>query len=221
MPKISNNTVNVYNHHIQKSFDVAINYNQQHAFYAQIETAFVEIADHMGDDELKDYKLERSYKTKYRQGSYKWITAGSNKGEVLSQMKKFLEFATAKTLSHRNVIIVFFTGRDNMRYNNHRYNIEHPQIGLKFGLTYAVETSVTDKKVYSTYNGNDHRGNPIRQELNLYGEASCIIPDTPENRETLESLYHNLNSLNERLKEFTATPEALLGLISSNQKLLG
>ncbi len=59
-----------------------------------------------------------------------------------------------------------------------------------------------------------------RKEINIWNSATTIIPDTPENRATLENLYNAFQGLNEKLKSFMQTPETLIEFIQSNVKLL-
>jgi hypothetical protein len=222
MPKISTNQIQLYHKDIKKNYDIVINYNQKVHFYTIIPDEFKEVVHHL-DDELKDgYFITKLLKRKYDESTYSYVINASSESDCLERTKVCLRALTDKIIEKRNVIIVFYEPNDNMRYNNHLHNDEHPQIGLKFGLTYAVETSVGDKKVYSLYSKYEAFGkmNTDRKELNLWNKASTIIPDTPENRVMLEQLYSNLDKLNKKLTEFTSTPDKMLEFISSNIKML-
>ena len=224
MPKISTNNVQIHNKHITKDYTVDIMYNQKHHFYANIHSEYRDIVHHLGDDKLKELSIVKDYAKKYpsAEDKYQPIIVGATENEVLSKMRTALTYFTDKSIVQRNVIIVFYNSKDIQHYNRHTYNKEHPQIGLQYALTYAVETSVGDKKIYATYTPYESFGETRINihELNLYHAASTIIDDTPENRATLEHLYTALFNLNKKLGEFTSTPEKLLELISSNQKLL-
>jgi hypothetical protein len=128
-----------------------------------------------------------------------------------------------KAIVQRNVIILFFNPEYEVRYGNHKHNESHPQIGCQIGLTYAVESCVGDKKVYSLYKSHEAFGETKvqRTELSLWNKSVTIIDDTPANRAALESLYEAMNNLILKLKEFASSEEKLLGLIQSNIKLLG
>jgi hypothetical protein len=224
MPTISNNSVRVWNKEIDKTYDIVIKYNQKHHFYTNIPESFKEIVHHLTDDEREKMFIQELVKGPYGSNEYEQIISGETESECLGRIKDCLTVVVDKALVQKKVIIVFYDGADTVTYNNHRYNNEHPQIGLKFGLTYAIETSVGDKKVYSTYTTRrgiiDDKEIVERHELSLWNKAATIIPDTEENRNALELLYTNLNILNEKMKEFTSTPVRMLEFIATNVKML-
>lgn len=226
MPKISNNDISVYHKDIRRNFKITVMYNQDHLFYAVIPSEFNEIINHLSGTECIELFIHKMYKAKnkniIKDATFTPIVTAGSEGECLSLMKKCLEQMVNKSIVQRKVIILFYNAKDNCNYNEHRYNDAHPQIGMQFGLTYAIETSVGESKVYSTYREWEAFGEKRvdRTELRLYDGASTIIPDTPENRATLETLYNNLALLNSKIKDFTQTPETLLLFIESNIKLL-
>lgn len=225
MPKISRNDMTIHHADIKKYFEVEIMYNQENLFYAKIDPSFDELFDHATHAKLNEFKATRFYKSsRYRltNGPYSRIVKGDTESECLSNIRKFYEHFLTETIQKRDVIIVFYNPKDTTNYQQHKYNDAHPQIGMQFGLTYAVETTSGDKKVYNQYKTFDSFGEQIiqRTELSLWNKASVIIDDTPGNREFLEGLYKALFTLNEKLAQFTATPDDLLNLIANNQKLL-
>lgn len=226
MPKISNNHMSIYHKDIKKNYTIVVMYNQEYTFYAVIPPEFKEIVHHLSDTERKDLFIHKKYASKRGShivdAAYDAIISATTEGDCLSRMRKCIESLMDKAIQQCKVIILFYNPKDTMNYNEHKYNDQHPQIGLQMGLTYAVETSVGDKKVYSLYREYEAFGEKHvdRKELNLWNKAATIIPDTPENREALEYLYNALKLLNEKLTSFTATPEKLLEFIQSNVKLL-
>lgn len=225
MPKISNNSLPIHHKDIKRTFDIVIMYNQEYGFYAEIPSEFHEIVNHLSHEDCQLLFISKKYAKKHSMDNkYTSIITSPMEGQCLGRMKDCILKLMDKAITQRDVIIVFFNPKDLTTYNNHVHNLEHPQIGMQFGLTYAVETSVGEEKVYSIYPEGGYVESCIRKErkeISLYDKASTIIPDTPQNRETLEKLYTAFVVLNERLKEFTSSPEKLLKMISSNTKLLG
>lgn len=229
MPHISNNKVKIYHKEIVKPYKIAISYNQDFLFYAKIPREYEQIVHHLTNEEMKTFSIEkwpnksaqhRSYEAESI--NYEAIITAENEGLCLSAMKKLLEFLIDKAIVQTKVIILFFNPDNTTRYNNHRFNPGNEMIGMQMGLTYAVETVVGEKRIYSTYREYEAFGEKKidRKELNLYDNAATIIPDTPENRETLEYLYTALKALKNKIAGFTKTPEKLLEFIQSNVKLL-
>jgi len=224
MPKISNNSIKVFHKDIHKHYDIVVNYNQKRHFYAMIPLEFKEIVHHLSHEEQKSMFITEELKPPYGSKEYEQFIDDETEGGCLKKVKNCLEILIDKSINQRKVIIVFFNPKDNCNYNDHRYNHEHSQIGLQFGLTYAVETSVGDKKVYSTYTVRTYlHGEEFvdRNELRLYDKAATIIPDTKENRIMLEQLYTNLVILMNKLKEFTSSSEKMISYIENGIKMLG
>lgn len=217
----------VFHEDIQKNFDIVVMYNKDHHFYAKIPVEFKDILDHLSDAETQKFEIFRKWKSKSARfyansKDYDFIITSETEEECLEIMKKCLMSLIGKSIKKRDVIIVFFNPDYTCQYNEHKYNKDHPQIGLQFGITYAVESTVGDKKVYAVYTKynafNEERIN--RQEINLWNKAATIIPDTEENRFMLEQLYQNLQKLTKKLTEFTKTPEDMIKFITSNVKML-
>ena len=205
MPKISNNTISVYNKDIKVDYKIDVNYNQEFMFYALIPEEFKELVKHLTEEELKVFNIVKRYKNKRDQYThiYDPIISSKTENECLLLIKKCLDDFTTKSITQRDVIIVFYNPKDLCDYGSHHYNQEHPQIGMQFGLTYAVETSLKDKKVYSIYPPGGHMNGcvrVVRKEISLWGRSSIIIPDSPANRESLENLYNAFINLNTKMK---------------------
>ena len=221
MPKVSTQTIKAYQKDISKEFKLSLIYNSDLGFHIEIPSEFFEVVKHLSN--LSELSIVRIAKSRNRVSEFKYFVVAESESLCVINTKKCLEYLIDKAIVKRDVIIVFFNPKDTCTYNEHAHNKEHPQIGMQFGLTYAVETSIGEKKVYSLYtertwlNGNVQE---FRKEIYLYGKASTIIPDTPESREMLESLYNAFVSLNEKLKLFTQTPESLLDFIQSKVRLL-
>lgn len=220
MPKISNNRVKLFHKDIEEYVDIVINYNGDDKFYANFPNDFSDIIHHMDESEMAVIGAKYSY-SKANRG--KWIISEEKEGDCLHKMKKALTSLLDKRIEKRDVIILFYKHDKTCRYNTHEYNQIHPQIGIQIGLTYAVETSIGDKKVYSVYREYEifNEKRTERKEITLWNEAATIIPDTPQNREYLEYLYSGFKELNEKMTKFTESSDSLMALIASNQKMLG
>ncbi len=228
MAKVSTEIVKIYHKDIVKEFKVSVMYDDNYNFHIAIPEEFREIVHILDGSQMIDFNVRKKYKNKKdiiltTANSYEPVVSSMHKESCLDDFKKVLMFLVNKSINQRDVIIVFFNPKDLCQYNDHFYNEEHPQIGMQFGLTYAVETSVGDDKVYSIYpEGGHYEACTIRnrKEIRLWDKAATIIADTPENREALEGIYKGLILLNEKIKGFTQSPEMLLAFIESNTKLL-
>jgi hypothetical protein len=229
MPKISKNNITIYNEHLKKDFEVVVMYNQKHLFYAEIPEEFKDIVHHFDKSEMEKFHITKDFgggiQKRISSGinaKYKAIVIAGTEGECLKNIKQVLSYCVGKSVQMRPVIILFYQSDKHTMYNEHHLNNEHPIVHMEMGLTYCTETSVGDKKVYSIYTERDVFGKKemSRRELSLWGRAATIIPDTPENRETLETLYFALQGLRDKIKSFTSTPEKLIEFIESKQNLL-
>jgi len=216
MPKISTKYIRVRNQDIDKGFDVVINYNKDFLFYAAIPIEFQHAVEHLTAQELKVLKIEMFRKSRADVHGYPIVSSASETG-CEADMKKALDFLISKTIAKRNVIIVDFKSES---YNRGiPTNPEHPVIGIAFSLTYAVESTSGENKVYSLYETYGDR--VTRTEIYMHNrDLFRIIDDTPENRSALETLYKALNDLKEKLAHFTKDNNILLDFIQSNVKLL-
>lgn len=226
MPKISNHRIQVLHKDIKEWYDITVMYNQEFKFYGVIPDVFNLIVKHLSKDEMDKLNITKRFAKGSRSNSvnddFDAIVYSTTEKECVQLLKDALLVLVGKKIVKTNVIIVFFNPKDNCQYGEMQYNKEHPQIGMQFGLTYAVETSVGDKKVYSVYTEYETFGRKevVRKEISLWNSSTTIIPDTKESRITLEEIYNAIHLLNTKLKEFTSTPEKLLGLIDSKIKLL-
>jgi len=220
MPKISTNQVKIYHKDIEEYFTLVVMYNQTNRFYIEVPDPFTDIINHLSDEELETLKIIFNHE---KRSSNKKIISAETEEICIDLMKKAIKNLIDKRIVQRDVIIVFYNPKDECTYGDHRYNKEHPQIGMQIGLTYAIESTLGDKKVYSTYETKDWFGDlrTNRTEIRLWNQSATVIPDTPQNRETLERLYDGFVKLNEKMKEFTKTPDSLIAFIDSKLKILG
>jgi hypothetical protein len=218
MPKIKEVEIRVSGKSMNRYFKVVLMYNSDESFYAAIPSEFNELFDSMKEDELNKFGARRLYKNK-NMTSFSRIVSHTIEFGCIENMKQILSVFMDQTIVKRNVIILFYNPQQNTRYGGLIHNTEHPQIGLQMGLTYCVETLSGDKKSYNIYSKNA-LGNDTRTEISLWNKSCVVIDDTLENRIFLETLYEALDKLNNKLADFTSTPEKLLNLISSGQKLL-
>lgn len=224
MAKIGKRSVTIYHKEMKRTFEYEMLYNSDNLFHAMIPSEFNDTFDHLNETQLKELSAAKSYKRKFNAGPYTRIVHAVNEGSCEEAMKKFIEAVMDSEIKRRNVIVLFYNGKDQCNYGDHQYNGEHPQIGFQIGLTYCVETTLGDKKIYNLFREEkdfDGEKRTIRKEIRIIDYHTTIIDDTPKNREFLENIYSKLGWLNNQLKEFTKTEESLLGLIESNQKLLG
>lgn len=227
MPKISTNNIRIYTKKINEDFSIEVHYNQDNLFYAVLPERLNEAWDHLTEEQKKEFGASQYFKSmrdRMNGTNFKRIVSAANEGECLIAMKKVIESLIVSSIITRNVIVVFCNPKDNCQYGSFQENEHHPQIGVQFSLTYAVETRVGNGKnvynIFKTYTGLRDEVETTRRELNFYGPNYTVIDDTPENREFLENVYSKLVALKDALKEYTQTPESLLQLIASKQLLI-
>jgi hypothetical protein len=225
MPKISTNETKICHKDIDVRLKIVIMYNQKWSFYSIIPEEYKDAIQLLSKDDKKENKLREMYLGKFpKHGEEpKYIVHAENEYDCLNQAQAVIKVLLTNVVKKRDVIIVFYNPKNRSNYNNHLYNKEHDQIGLQFGLTYAVESSVEDKKVYSMYTevySHTKEKEYKRDELSLWNESATIIDDTPKNREMLEALYTSLHTINTKLTEFMKSPDALAEFIKVGMKAL-
>lgn len=228
MPKISTHIEAIHHKDIKKSYEIVIWYNQDYLFYAKFNDEFLEALSHLTKEERDNLGISRFYKGKYPNTSDNPVYVVSNETELgcIKKMTEAIVFLLDKTISKRDVIIIFFDENERgmeMR-NTNKNSKEFPRIGLGFGLTYAVETTSGEKTIYSIYEDHtsimDEKITTIRKEISLWRNEGVVIPDTKENRRHLEDIYNCLSVLISTLKEVTENKDVLLKFIESKVKLL-
>jgi len=222
MPKIRTETIHVQHKDIRRTFQLNLMYNGTDKFNIVIPEEYHEIINHLEDKELEANSVSCKAKSKTSREPI-YFTHAETEEECLQRTKKFLHILTDKEIVQRNVILVFYNQNNVGHYGTLRHNKEHPQIGMKYGLTYAVETSVADKKVYSLYIEKQRMDGTTwqdRLEISLWNELVTVIPDTPENRKVLEDIYNAFINLNEKMKTFTKNSDSMLEFIQSKVKML-
>lgn len=231
MPKISKNTIQIYNKkQSNTNFVIDILYNQDLKFYAVIPAAFNENFDLLSGSELEGFAATRKYKSVTDRVSstqnFERIISSDTEVGVLSNMKRFLEYLIDFTIVSRNVIILFFN-TNGTTYNNMSFaKSKYPQIQMELGLVYCVETSIPNVGTpkYMQYRKTERLSGGFieeKSEFNIWGKQCTVIDDTEENRAFLEKIYNGFSELISAMKEFTKTPEALLQLIGSGLRLIG
>lgn len=226
MPKISNNQVTIYKETIKLHYTVVIMYNQNNMFYAVVPEEFNEHVKHLTDDERKTLYVsyERTNSRLQTKESSRFIICAETEQLCLERWKTAIKILAEKKIEKRNVIIIHFIPNNTTSYGSMSYNREHTQIGLQFGLAYALETKSGDTKNYKRIhthkdnNGNEHTS---YQDMSIYRGSCTVIDDTEENRLFLNNLYNALKNLHDKLKDYTSTSESILQLIQSGTKLIG
>lgn len=222
MPKIGKRSVTIYHKDMRRVFEFDMMYNGEHLFYGKIPNEFNDAFDHLSSEKLRELSAEKAYKRKFQKGEFSRIVHSNHEGTCESKMKELISLLMDSQIKKREVIVLFYDATDNCRYGDFEQNPEHPQIGLRMGLTYCVETTLGDKCVYNIYTEREAFGEKRvdRKEIRLT-RGCVVIDDNPKNREFLENIYIKMSQLNNNLALFTKDKDSLLDLIESNQKLLG
>lgn len=228
MPKISNKSFKASNDDISKHYNVEVMYNSEKLFYVVIPAEFNEQVDLLSESQMKKWHISKIPLTKRYNAEFKRIVNSTTEDDAVFKCKEAVEKMMKTAVKKRNVILIFYDEDNHCDYSGMKHNNEHPQIGLRFGLTYCVETCLgPDKKIYNLYtthkkaSWNDDEDYTTRSEVSAWNSKFTVIDDTPANRAFLEDLYTKMNLLNKQLGKITKTPEQLLKVIASNQKLIG
>lgn len=223
MPKISKYGFRSNTTDIAKYFELDIQYSTPY-FYIDIPVEFMEAFKLFSKEQLTDcsgalYMKRGHYGESNRSGKVSAIT----EKEVKENCDKAFKLLQENSVKKTEVIIITFEDKlFKGHYPQSTYNDEHQKIGLEFGLKYCTKVQLGDKIVYNSYKTQDWRGKDeiVRTEISTHNE-DVIILDTPENRVFLESVYDKFHQLIILLGKHLNTPEDVLNMISSNQKLLG
>ena len=220
MPKISQNQVTIYHSDLSKQFTIVVMYNSEFKFYSKIPSEFHDTVKHLSENQMK--KLFMVSRSRKHNSEFSPAVCADSEDDCIIKTKTAYKFLMTMSIEKRDVIIVFYENRDVCSYGDLEHNKEHPQIGLRFGLTYAVETTSGDKKVYNIYDKYEAFGEERikRREIHIWNQHCTVIPDSPENRIFLESLYEALKGLNQKITSISESEPKLLEFINSNQKML-
>lgn len=217
MAKIGKEYIGINKEGIHKSFNVDVEYTRSNGFFIVIPVELQSKAEILKDN----------YSSIVRSKVEVFIVQGKNEMDCINNAK--LEFFNLlkSTIKERAVIIVLYEPDNNCTFGEHQYNKEHTQIGLRMGLTYAIEVESLGKLSYFLQEGmltGDGLSPSFRYKsgtnLRIWERGSTIIDDTPDNRLFLETLYLNLKVLNDKLGTFTKTPESMQNFIESKVKLI-
>lgn len=219
MPKIRTLTVNYTIDSNQHKIDVNIMYDVEKAiFYVVPPKHFYEAIDTMSDELRTTHHIRHAQGIR---GVYGHIIADSSESILANDISFLFHCCGNACKKIRNVIIVWCTGTDSsdkdVYHRTQKSNKEEKEISLKLKFILAVETKIGEgTPVYTQQNV------PWKNTISIsgYREAGLVIDDTPENRLFLEDVYSKFDSLIVNLQKFFATPDDLLQLIASNQKLL-
>lgn len=225
MPKIStNNSIKIETEKFKMSEQVDVHYNKEVHFYIQIPDKYS-----VQFDSIESIPYTCKIGKFFGQGNdpRKKVVHGASEKEVLERAKEVFIKLASTSMEERNVIVVQLEthGIDDLSRKRNWYgDIDRPNIGLELQMTYATEVSVLGQKPkYYKYANNYRFGEDVvdRHEVNDGWRKNPVIPDTPENRQFLENIHEALIKLTTTMKEYTETPEKILEMINSNQKLIG
>jgi hypothetical protein len=230
MPKISTNRLCIYNtKQSHTEFVIDVFYNNDLKFYATIPDAFNENFDLLSFTEMQGFNAGKHYRSQTDRVSnpnnFKRIVSDTTENGVIKNIEKFLSYLIEFTIVSRDVIVLFFNTNET-RYNNMSFEkTKHPQRQMVLGITYCTETRIPNlgKPKYMQYKEyTTASGNLIKEksEFHIFNDKCTVLDDTPENRIFLENIYVGFDNLIKAMEEFTKTPETLLALIQSGQKLL-
>lgn len=228
MAKIRNVYIRVDNEDIKKSFNVNITYSaKEKRFEIILPDELKQVVIGFTHQENHDKGLR--YKPDYRGNGMDrlcgdYYVIGDTEVLVESKAIEVFTFLNNQQVKRRDVIVIDFQDYDNRHYRDN-YNQEHPKIGMQFGLLYCTETKSGESgkpnyTITKTYNGGlNNEFSKVRSKD--FASSAVVIDDTEANRLFLENTYSLLSRLINQLSEHCKTPEAILQLISSNQKLIG
>lgn len=225
MPRISTSNLKIRAGDIDQNIQLVVFYTSDYGFYAAIPDELGDKFDQLTEDQMKEYNAARKYKTKYPQTDdpHQKVVKADTEGGVEVAMKKLVTFMLQLSMKKEAVIIIEFDGDIDTDHADDPNEL--PQVKLEFSATYCFKVSTaTGKDRYYKYTekpwGNEIETFRTEVYLNDWRENHVIIPDTKENRAFLEDLHKALKLLYTKMKEFTATSEDVLALISKQQKLL-
>jgi hypothetical protein len=233
MAKISKKTERLRDGEIDQHIEFTVFYNSDIGFYAEVPGDYGENFDQLDDEQLKKLAGQKKYGRKYASADepHKRIVVATTEDELVEAMKTMVLHLIKMTLAKVPVILIEF--EDKSEHADSMYQVvkrqrrgmgddyrdpnELPTVGLEFSATYCFQVSASGGKD-RFYKYDEHKR---RTEVHLgWREKKTMIPDTPENRLFIEELHKALYTLVTKMREFTATPEDMLKLIDSRQKLL-
>lgn len=220
MPKITTIQIpiNIDGHREHHSADV---YYHEGTFYCILPEKFNTAYDHLAVKDKEKYHVKYYSTRKYVEGdrNKKRATFSTTEDGAVGAMSKLINYLFKMVVKKRRVILF---GYDNGRWGNKEREEEFEEIKMELKIRFAEETSAGGKATYSesyVYSGWNNEKETMYREINV-DEKDVVVDDTPENREFLQSIYRAFSALITKMDEFTETPQKLLELIKSKQKLL-
>lgn len=175
MPKISSNKNEVISiKGLKMHFDIPIMYNQSNHFYYRIPREFDEMVILLDDEVRRALGIRSYYKSRFNTEGF--MVSRSNESECLSAAKTALGKILESKPETDNVIILLYDGDSTVSYGGMKYDDEHPQIGLKMGITYAIRTRLGDQVMYYQPAGPEGKH---RREVRIWKSSCTVIKDTP------------------------------------------
>lgn len=187
-------------------------------FYIVAPEAFKEAIRTMSDELKEQYHVNSGQGLR---GVHGWVISHESESVITNELRFLFHYCGNAIKKVRNVIVVWCKGQSNedtQNWNTVGSNKQRLELKQSFKFVYGVETKIGDGDAVYTYQ-NITYSNTIT--VRGYNESAVIIDDTPENRAFLENVYDKLDNLILNLQKFFDSPESVLQLIQSNQKLLG
>jgi hypothetical protein len=222
MPKISKYGFRSNTQDIAKYFELDVQYSTPY-FFIEIPKEFMEAFKLFSKEQLADcngslYLKKGHYGDGNRSGK---VSAPTEQEAKANLDKAFLLLQQSSIIKTDVIMITFEKDLHTGHYPSSQYNDDHQRIGMKLGLKYCTKVQLGDKVVYNSYRTQKcgDRDEIVRTEISTDSE-DVIIPDTPANRIFLENMYSKFHQLIISIGDHLSTPEDVLNLIESNQKLL-
>lgn len=203
-----------------------IHYKGELGFYAEIPPHLNEQFDQLTDEELKGFSATRKKKFKYQKSDDdKNVVVSETEAGVMQAMRPLVERLCTMAVIKEAVIIVKFNKQDRdsvWRDDGEKGDLQLVGMDLSAIFCFRVTTGGKNPKFYkySRYKSVSGEMRPNRQEVSLYNNEGIVIPDTPENKKFITDLHAALRILVGKMVKFTKTPDAFLGLIASQQKVI-
>lgn len=131
MPKISTNRIQVQNNDIYRNFDVVVFYDSNIKFFAKIPAEFSDIESLLSDEERTAFSIKIKKEEKI-------INDATEEG-CLSKFRKCIDAFFEKSITKRDVIIVYYSMETNANWHTYKFDPAFPKIALNYGLTFSEE----------------------------------------------------------------------------------
>lgn len=219
MPKIGSFRTTITANNITHDFIYDIMYNQKDKFNISIPQELNESFDLLSYEEYQQFGIVVNKKNIIR--AVYAVTQEGVEDRFSALVKKLLE----SSCSSRDVIVVYMQNKD-FGDNDCTSEFKSGLAGFRMRFTYCTEKVFpgSEPKYYIFRKGSAIMGGYTTKEVvsvHCSGKDTVtVIDDTPENRLFLENIHAAINTLHEKIKSITRTPEELVGFIESKQLLL-